>query len=160
MAGQRIPLEVVQARGNKHLTKEEIKIRQEREIKPIADNIIAPDFLTKKQKDDFYKIAEQLQKLKIMGETDVDALARYVVANEFYVNAVKKMRSKEVRNDPFKFDAWAKIQERYFKQCRSSANDLGLSISSRCKLVVPEANKEPPKKNKFTAFEKRSVSSG
>lgn len=160
MAGQRLPLEVVQARGSKHLTKSEIQERQEREIKPITDNIIAPAFLTKKQTEEFNRISEQLKKLKIMGETDVDALGRYIVANDFYINAVKQMRKKEVRADPVKFEAWAKIQERYFKQCRSCANDLGLSISSRCKLVVPEANKEKPKENKFRKFEKRSVNGG
>ena len=154
MGGQRLPLEVVQARGSKHLTKAEIKERQEREIKPITDNIIAPDYLTKKQKTDFYTISEQLQKLKIMGETDVDALSRYIVANDFYINAVKQMRKPEIKLDPFKFEKWAKIQERYFKQCRSSANDLGLSISSRCKLVVPETKTETPKENKFKRFEK------
>ena len=158
MAGQRLPLEVVQARGSKHLTKTEIEERQAREIKPITDNIIAPPYLTKKQKDEFYRIAEQLKKLKILGETDTDALGRYIVANDFYINAVKQMRKPEVKNDPIKFGAWAKIQERYFKQCRSSANDLGLSISSRCKLVVPERKEEKPKENKFKKFEKRSVS--
>ena len=155
MGRPRVPLEVVQARGSKHLTKAEIKERQEREIKPIMDNIVAPDYLTKKQKEEFYKIADQLKKLKIMGETDVDALARYIVANDFYINAVKQMRKPEVKNDPLLFDKWSNIQERYFKQCRSSANDLGLSISSRCKLVVPETNKEAPKENKFKQFEKR-----
>lgn len=157
MAGQRIPIELVQARGSKHLTKAEIAERHAREVKPNTDNIIAPDFLTKKQKDDFYRLSAQLEKLKIMGETDVDALGRYIVANDFYINAVKKMRSKEVRDDPDKFTAWAKIQERYFKQCRSCANDLGLSISSRCKLVVPETKHETPKENKFKKFEKRSA---
>ena len=158
MSGQRLPLELVQARGSKHLTKAEIAERQDREIKPITDNIIAPTYLTKKQKDEFYRIADQLGKLKIMGETDVDALGRYIVANDFYINAVKQMRKPEVKSDPIKFEAWAKIQERYFKQCRSSANDLGLSISSRCKLVVPSKKEETPKENKFKKFEKRSVS--
>lgn len=157
MAGQRLPIEVVQARGSKHLTKSEIQDRYEREIKPITDNIIAPDYLTKKQKVEFYKIANQLLKLKIIGETDVDALARYIVANDFYINAVKKMRSKEVKNDPYSMEKWSKLQDKFFKQCRSSANDLGLTISGRCKLVVPEANKgETPKENKFKKFEKAS----
>ncbi len=160
MAGQRLPLEVVQARGSKHLTKAEIQERREREIKPITDNIIAPDYLTKKQKEEFYRIATQLQKLKILGETDVDALGRYITANDFYINAVKKMRTKEVKDDPLKFSAWAKIQERYFKQCRASANDLGLTISSRCKLVVPEKKDDKPKENKFKKFEKRSSDNG
>ena len=154
MAGQRLPTAVVQARGSKHFTKAEIQERQEREIKPITDNIIAPGYLTKKQKDDFYSISEQLEKLNIMGNTDVDALGRYIVANDFYINAVKQMRKPEIKNNPILFDKWAKIQERYFKQCRASANDLGLSISSRCKLVVPQPKQDKPKENKFKKFEK------
>ena len=158
MAGQRLPIEVVQARGSKHLTKAEIQERKEREIKPVTDDIIAPDYLTKKQKDTFYKLSSQLEKLKIMGETDVDALARYIVANDSYVHATKQLRKSEVKNDPMKYESWSKIQERNFKMVRASANDLGLSISSRCKLVVPGANKEDkPKENKFAKFEKRTV---
>ena len=158
MAGQRLPIEVVQARGSKHLTKAEIQERKEREIKPVTDDIIAPDYLTKKQKDTFYKLASQLEKLKIMGETDVDALARYIVANDSYVHATKQLRKSEVKNDPMKYESWSKIQERNFKMVRASANDLGLSISSRCKLVVPGTNKEDkPKENKFAKFEKRTV---
>lgn len=158
MSGQRLPVEVVKARGAKHLTKAEIEQRQDSEIKPITDNIIAPAYLTKKQKDDFYSISKQLEKLNIMGNTDVDALGRYIVANDFYINAVKQMRKPEIKNDPDKFESWAKIQERYFKQCRSSANDLGLSISSRCKLVVPQPKQDKPKENKFKKFEKRGDS--
>lgn len=157
MAGQRLPLEVVQARGSKHLTKAEIQERREREIKPITDNIIAPDYLTQKQKEEFYRIADQLKKLNILGETDVDALGRYITAKAMYENAVKQMRRSEVKNNPILFDKWLKVQDKLFKQCRASANDLGLSISSRCKLVVPEAKTETPKENKFKRFEKRPV---
>lgn len=160
MAGQRLPLEVVQARGSKHLTKAEIQERQEREIKPIADNIIAPAYLTKKQKDEFYRIADQLKKLKIMGETDADALSRYITAKDMYEHAVKQMRKKEVKDSPFLFEKWLKIQDKLFKQCRAAANDLGLSITSRCKLVVPETKTETPKENKFKKFEKRTVVNG
>ena len=160
MSGQRLPTGVVEARGNKHFTKAELEERRNSEIKPITDNIIAPEYLTKKQKEEFYRIADQLKKLKILGETDVDALGRYITANDFYINAVKKMRSKDVQNDPIKFSTWAKIQEQYFKQCRASANDLGLSISSRCKLVVPEKKDDKPKENKFKKFEKRSSDNG
>ena len=156
MAGQRQPIELVKAKGAKHLTKAEIAEREQSEVRPITDNIIAPEYLTKKQRETFDRLAEQLKALKIMGETDVDALARYITANDFYINAVKKMRSKEVKNNPVEFTAWARIQERYFKQCRSAANDLGLTISSRCRLVVPERKTETPKENKFKKFEKRS----
>jgi P27 family predicted phage terminase small subunit len=157
MGGSRQPIELLKAKGAKHLTKAEIESRENSEIKPITDNIAPPPYLTKKQKDEFNRIAEQLKKLKIMGETDVDALARYITANDFYINAVKKLRTKEVRDDPFLLDKWATIQDKYFKQCRASANDLGLSISSRCKLVVPEAKNDTPKENKFKKFEKGVV---
>ena len=160
MGGQRLPIEVVKARGNKHLTKAEIQEREAREIKPITDNIIAPGYLNKKQTEEFYKIAEQLQKLKILGETDVDALGRYITAKSMYENAVKQMGKKEVQGDPFVFEKWLNIQDKLFRQCRSSANDLGLSISSRCKLVVPETKTETPKENKFKKFEKRSAVGG
>lgn len=160
MAGPRLPLSVVQARGSKHLTKAEIQERREREIKPISDNIIAPDYLTKTQKKEFYKISDQLKKLNIMGETDVDALSRYIISRDMYLNTVRQMKKREVKNDPLLFDKWLNAQDKLFKQCRSSANDLGLSISSRCKLVVPEAKKETPKENKFKKFEKRPAVNG
>ena len=107
MSGQRQPIEVVLANGKKNLTKAEIKERLESEIKPVTDNITAPAYLTKKQKEEFNRISKQLQKLKIMGETDVDALARYIVANDFYIKAVKKMRTAEVQRDPILFDLWS-----------------------------------------------------
>lgn len=157
MAGQRQPIDLVVAKGKKNLTKAEIQERRDREIKPITDDIIAPSYLTAKQKKEFDKIAGQLKKLKIMGETDVDALARYIIANDFYIHAVKQLRKTEIKNDPELFEAWARNQERYFKQCRSSATDLGLTISSRCKLVVPATKEAPVKQNKFSKFEKGSA---
>ena len=157
MAGQRQPIELVIANGKKNLTKKEIQERRDSEVKPITDNIVAPSYLTKKQKDEFNDIADQLKKLKIMGETDVDALARYILARDLYVKITKQIQKSEIVNNPLALDKYMKNQDRAFKQCRSSANDLGLSISSRCKLVVPEAKKETPKENKFSKFEKRSV---
>lgn len=157
MARPRQPTNLIIAKGTKHFTKDEIKERLSREIKPNDDNIIAPNFLTKKQTEEFYKISDQLTKLKIMGETDVDALARYIVSRDMYENAVKQLRKTEVKNDPLLFDRWLSIQEKLFKQCRASASDLGLTISSRCRLVVPETKTETKTENKFKKFEKRSA---
>jgi P27 family predicted phage terminase small subunit len=172
MGGQRQPIELVIAKGKKHLTKAEIESGRNSEVQPITDDIIAPAYLTAKQKTEFYKIANQLLKLKIMGETDVDALSRYIIAQNFYTDSIKDLRKlpkeKPKRDDfddindyYFNLDLWykreeslIKRQEKYFKQARSSANDLGLSISSRCKLVVPQTQPEAPKENKFKKFEK------
>ncbi len=154
MARPRQPVDLLIANDKKHLTKEEIEKRRASEIKPCTDKIEAPPYLTKKQKMEFYEIAGQLKKLNIMGETDVDALARYIISSDLYVNAVKKLRSKEVRENLGMYDYYAKMQNRFFKQCRACAMDLGLTISSRCRLIVP-APPEQKTENKFSKFKKK-----
>ena len=170
MAGPRQPIELIVAKGKKHVTKDEVAEREAREVKPCTDEIIAPSFLTGKQKKEFNKIAGQLQKLKVMGETDCDALARYVTAQDFYADAVKELR-KLSKDRPSKedycgeqhsyyadleayytmMDDATKRQDRYFKQAQTAAAALGLTISSRCKLVAPVVE-EKPKESKFDKF--------
>ena len=166
MAGPRQPIELIVANGRKHLTKEETAERMAREVKPCTDEITAPKYLTGNQKKQFYKIATQLQKLKIMGETDTDTLARYITAQGLYEQAVKdlravqKARPKGTDADTLALVKWAtmleqldKRQERYFNQAQKAAAALGLTISSRCRLVAPVIE-EKPKENKFAKFGK------
>ena len=167
MAGPRQPIQLVIANGKKHLTKAEIEERTAREVQPCTDEIAAPSYLTKKQKDQFNRLASQLKKIQIMGETDVDALARYVTAQWQYEEATKEMRTlmkdrpKKTESEYFlKLERWtaaqdtlAKLQNRYFTQAHTAASALGLTISSRCKLEVPVAE-EAPKVNKFAKFGK------
>ena len=153
MARPRQPVDLLIANDKKHLTKEEIEQRRASEIKPCIDKIEAPPYLTKKQKQEFHEIADQLKKLNIMGETDVDALARYITSRDLYISAVKKLRSREAKDDIVTYAYYSKIQDRFFKQCRVCAMDLGLTISSRCKLVVPDPP-EKTKENKFSKFKK------
>ena len=159
MAGQRQPLALIEAKGAKHLTKAERAEREAREVKPCTDDISPPGYLTKKQKDEFKRIAAQLDKLKIMGETDVDTLARYILARDTYIRLTKQIQRKEIYEDPFILDKYMKNQDRAFKQCHTAAKSLGLTIADRCRLVVPEIKVEATKENKFRRFEKRAVSS-
>lgn len=155
MAGPKQPIELVLAKGNKHLTKEEIESRRAKEVQPCTDGITPPTYLTAAQKRTFRKLAEQLMKIKIMGETDVDALARYVTAQSLYEATSKQLNEAMANSDDiFEIDQLSKIQDRYCKQAHTLAGALGLTISSRCKLEVPE----PPKRekpNKFERFERK-----
>jgi P27 family predicted phage terminase small subunit len=160
MAGQRQPLALIEAKGAKHLTKAEKAEREAREVKPCTDDITPPSYLNKKQKLEFERIAAQLKKLKILGETDVDALARYILSRDTYVALTKQIQKKKILEDPILLDKYMKNQDRAFRQCDTSAKALGLTISSRCRLVVPEIKIEATKENKFRRFEKRSVNSG
>ena len=148
MPNMKQPIELIIANGKKHLTKDEIAERRATEIRAPADNIKAPSYLTKKQKEEFYNIAEQLIDLKIMSNLDCDALARYITSLDLYIKISKKLRTKKVIDDIVLLEKYSSLQDKYFKQCRAVGNDLGLSITSRCKLVVPKPE-ETPKENKF-----------
>ena len=176
MAGARQPIELVIANGKKHLTKEEIESRRASEVAPCTDDLTAPSYLTAAEKRRFNKLVSQLTKLKIMGETDTEALARYVTAQGLYEQAVKDLRKlskdRPVKpDDPEELDRYyaqldlyykmlddaVKRQDRYFKQAATAAAALGLTISSRCKLVAP-VKEEAPKQNKFKKFQKAAGS--
>lgn len=150
MAGQRQPIELIMANGKKHLTKSEIENRKNTEIKAPAEHVVAPDYLDKKQKDKFYQISDDLLKIGIMSDLDCDSLGRYLMAESAYLKITKALKNLSIE-DIIIYEKMVNLQDKYFKQCRSIANDLGLSISSRCKLVVPKVE-EKPKKNKFIAF--------
>lgn len=155
MAGSKQPIELVIANGKKHLTKDEIKQRRESEVKAPSDNVEAPSYLTKKQKERFWYYAKQLLEIRIMSNLDCEALGRYITCNDMYEKLTKKLRTKEVINNIGLFEDYSKAQERYFKLARASANDLGLTISSRCKLTVPQAPKPSnptAPKSKFERF--------
>lgn len=173
VAGAREPIQLIIAKGNKHLTKKEIQTRLDTEVAPCADDLSAPVYLTAAEKTRFNRIAAQLNKLGILGETDTETLARYVTAQVQYEKATKEMR-KLAKERPKKedylddergqgayyvhLDIWmkasesaAKLQDRYFKQAQTAATALGLTISARCKLVAPKVE-EAPKENKFAKF--------
>lgn len=150
MSRPRQPTKLVMLKGKKHFTKQEIQERLDCEIDAPADNIAAPNFLTKKQKDEFYKLAKELTNIEIMSNLDCNLLAQYVVAYDFYVAYSKKLRSA-VHNG-HDFEDLLKAQDRYYKQSLLCAKELGLTISSRCKIQVPKANEAPEKTNKFDRF--------
>lgn len=153
MAGRnKEPIDLIIAKGKKHLTKDEIEQRRKEELDVPTDMIEAPDYLTKKQRESFDEIARMLIDLNIMTNLDCDALAGYIVARDGWIMAGKKLRSKGVKDDPFIFDKWTKIEDRYRKQMRSAASDLGLTITSRGKIVAPIKETPTPPENKFAVF--------
>ena len=85
MAGQRQPLNVIQGKGRKHLTKAEIENRQKTEVKAKNDNVQPPKFLGAKQKKRFTEIANELLDLDIMANIDCEALGRLIVVDDEFV---------------------------------------------------------------------------
>lgn len=142
MAGARQPIELVKAKGKKHLTKSEIEQREQTEVKAFADNLEPPVYLNRKQKAEFKKLAAELARVGIMTNLDCDLLARFIIASDLYTYFTEKLFDEEVREDIFEMEKVSNMQDKYYKQCLSASKEIGLTISSRCKLVMPGPEKE------------------
>ena len=151
MARPRQPIELVKAKGKKHLTKAEIEARENAELKVELKNVSIPEYLPAKLKEEFVDIAKKLLIVGVMTELDEDCLARYLQSKQNYLQYTSMLNKAIKKNNIVEMEKLMTMQDKAFKQCRASANDLGLTIASRCKLVMPEP-KEPPKENKFAKF--------
>lgn len=177
MAGQRQPIALVEMKGKKHLTKAEIEARKNSEVVAPNDKVKPPSYLTADQKKRFRKLAKELLEIKLIANVDCDALARLLIAQEQYIEITEQIRNTplmedvpvyETRENP---DTGEKervqvgtrqivngererlmiIQDRCMKQCRQGASDFGMTVSSRCRLVVPKPQKQKPE-NKFAKY--------
>lgn len=140
-------LQVLQGKGATHLTKEEITARraQEERMRGSSDKVEPPEHLLAKQKKEFDFISSQLIDLGIFSNLDVDGLSRYIEAKSEYARVSAAIR----KLDPLKsMDDYAKlnrVRKSLSDECRSYASDLGLTITSRLKLVMPEAKEKEQK---------------
>lgn len=151
VARPRQPIELVKAKGKKHLTKAEIEAREKSELKVDLKDVAIPEYLPAKLKEEFVDIANKLLIIGVMTELDEDCLARYLLSKQSYLQYTSMLNKATKNNKIIEMEKLMTMQDKAFKQCRASANDLGLTIASRCKLVMPET-KEPPKENKFAKF--------
>ena len=149
MGRNRQPIDLLIAKGKKNLTKKEIEERRAQEIKAPNDKVEPPSYLPDKLKEEFNRIANELIEIEIMSNLDCEALARFIVSESQYQKVSQRILKMKTIG-PTYIDL-IKTQEKLFRMCRQSANDLGLTISSRCKLVVPKKEDDKPK-NKFAKF--------
>ena len=152
MSGPRQPIELVLANGKKHLTKVEIKERKEIELKAPVGSVLPPDYLPEKLKVEFTDIAEKLIKIGIMTELDVDLLARYLLSKQSYLVLTNRYNKALSTAEINQIEKIATMQDKSFKQCQSAARELGLTISSRCKIVVPKAAEKEENISGIAAF--------
>ena len=151
MARPRQPIELVKAKGKKHLTKAEIEAREKAELKVNLKNVSIPEYLPPKLKEEFVDIANKLLIVGVMTELDEDCLARYLLSKQNYLQYTSMLNKATKNNKIIEMEKLMTMQDKAFKQCRACANDLGLTIASRCKLVMPTVE-EKPKENKFSKF--------
>ncbi len=134
------PIGLHLAEGNpSHLTKAEIEERQEGELDVPFLDVKPPEYLTgEKQIEKFNYIADMLLKLEIFTELDVDTLARYIMSEQLYLQYTKLLIGLIKSKDFEQLGKIQSLQDRAFRQCDTCARRLGLTITDRARLVVPQ----------------------
>lgn len=141
MSRRREPVDLILAKGRTHLTKADIERRRARELKVPFDQVEPPDYLKgEKQRREFTEIADKLKAIGIFTELDVDCLARYILGRSLYLQYTAKIPQLIARGDTDELGKYQRYQDMAFRQCRQSANDLGLTVTSRCKIEVPQVD--------------------
>lgn len=146
----------------KHLSQAKKAERREQEFKvPPAEKATPPKWLgrgfdeatAKALKAEFRKLGKQLIDVGLYADLDADTLAHYVVArHQWELAAVTAEEALSMGLAGMKpASAWSSIQDKYFSAARKCANELGLTLTARCKLVMPEkqGNAEEPE-DEFT----------
>lgn len=171
MAGKRRPMDVNLSvvDGGKHWTKEEIQERQDEELRlEKPKELKAPSWLTGHAKKLFKSYASQLLKFPagMVSELDTGTLARYCDCEAAYGEASRQKTSwlgecsqrlktadkdnlADLEKDPAygtakeQLDYWIGQMAKLEKICRGCAAELGMTVSSRCKLIVPKVDPKP-----------------
>lgn len=155
-----LPIEVILSKGKFHISKREIAERREKEPKPVIEGIAVPECLTTEvQRKAFWKYCEQLKNLKIMGESDCEILARYVLELEEHRNLTRQLRSQEVQED---FELHRKVlimQKKVSETLLAIEKELGFTPRARANCVVPKSEREE-KVNRFAKFGMDEKASG
>lgn len=155
------PVDLLLATGNPRLTKKEIASRraQEEALRPNDDKLKYPTWLKDPlARREYNSIVKELQQINLMTNLDVNTLASYCVAYSLYVRATEELQTqpllieKQLSNGNIDIveNPLVRTQLKYSNEMKSLASTMGLSITSRMKLVVPHV--ETKKENKFNKY--------
>lgn len=143
MPRKRQPTAVVKANGRKHLSRAEENARQASEIQtPETKQVRCPSWLPEEHRKEFLSLAKQLMALHIFCKLDRDTLGMYLVARQHWLDAGAHFELALAEGDTKAAGSWSRTQNTAFSQCRACAADLGMTITSRCRLVVPKTDSE------------------
>lgn len=145
MPGKRQPTDLVVANGRKHLSRAEEAERRAGEVRVEPPKTAkAPKWLPEGLRKDFRALGKRLIAAGLYTDLDADTLGRYLLAHHQWLIATQETEAALRERDSEAAEDWGRIQERYFKQARNCANDMGLTVTSRCRLVVPTAPEQRP----------------
>ena len=135
----KLPQNVIEMRNRSHQTKAEKAARRASEPQTErVRQVRAPVWLPEHLRDEFGKLGRELNEVSLLSKLDFDILARYLMSRDAWVAAHIKARDALDMDDAKEAGTWSRVARIYFDQCQQCANSMGLTISSRCRLVVPK----------------------
>lgn len=154
MGRKAVPIDLMLVKGKKNLTKQEIEARKaaEEALKPRAENIEAPEWLTDVAKEEFYRQAELLKEIKLITEADIVQLATYCDAYADYVECSKIIQeeglmveytNKAAETNKVPHPLLTK-KKQLFEQMKAMASEFGLTPSARAKIALPKKEEKEP----------------
>ena len=139
MPAKKKPVAVLKSDGSRHYTKAELADRESREVQaPKTEKVNPPAYLDRTLVREFNKLAPVLVKMGVLSSVDGDVLGQYLVAKQHYVSATEMVNKALGDGRLEATKEWSMIQDRFFKQCRSCARELGLTVSARANIVLPQ----------------------
>lgn len=137
MSRKRMPVSMLRASGSRHYTKAELDEREAREVKaPPAAHLDPPAYLPQSLAAKFRELAPVLVAMGVLSVIDADGLARYLIAESNYLRVTSRLTGAINTGNLADADKLSAMQDRFFRQCRAAASDLGLTVSARCALEL------------------------
>ena len=147
MGRRREPVAVIEAKGRKHMGEAEKAERRASEVALPDVPFRNPGTLSAAQEAEFFEIAAYLEELNSVNKSrgggnvysgiDSEAVAQYIIAKDM-AHALQKAAESSARpgSDVDPKRAMACYRDAC-NLCRSYAADLGLTVTSRMKIVLP-----------------------
>ena len=141
------PIELLVLDGKKHLTKEEIRERREREaaLRPPEGELKPPSWLGPAAKKEFRRIVKVMAETGLLTVADVDQLAVYCDALVRYAEATKEIEERGVIVESLKGPVQnpaVLVVNKYAAIIAKLAPRLGLDPSGRASLALPRKGEE------------------
>lgn len=137
---------VQEASRKVHRSTAERRARREAEDFGGSDEVECPDRIKGKAARTLYiETAQALRDMGIWKAVDADQLARYVTSEMLYRITTAKYTEAMTHGNEDMASAYERRQDKAFRQAQAAANALGLNVTSRCRIAIPQAIRETPR---------------
>lgn len=126
----------------------------EEQIKADHDKLVAPEWLSEPAATEFYRVVTEARKIDYLDNLDLSVLAVYCDNYARYIDAATHLNTDGLVNTTDSGYAtpspYMSIMNQSAKNIFTCSSKLGLAITDRLKLIVPQKQEKP--KNKYEKF--------